>query len=249
VSATAFYKKQPVLNFLLEVLDIESEIMRRPLSDSQRLRFAKEIKGLKVEVTHTGPIRRKYRVCNVTRRPASAQTFPLQLENGDVFDCSVVQYFKEKYHIDLQYHFLPCLQVGQEKKHTYLPIEVCDLVPGQRCIKKLSETQTSRMIKATSRTAPDRETEINRLVSRANFNADPYVKDFGIAVDTKMVTVTGRVLPPPKLQYGGKARVQALPDRGVWDMRGKQFHYGVEVSIWAIVIFTTIKQCPEEKLR
>ena len=37
--------------------------------------------------------------------------FPLQLENGDVFDCSVVQYFKEKYHIDLQYPFLPCLQV------------------------------------------------------------------------------------------------------------------------------------------
>lgn len=86
--------------------------------------------------------------------------------------------------------------------------------------------QTSRMIKATSRTAPDREMEINRLVrqtsftvmhkyllgftdlcyqvARANFNADPYVQDFGISVDTKMVTVTGRVLPPPKLQYGGK---------------------------------------------
>ena len=30
--------------------------------------------GLKVEVTHAGPIKRKYRVCNVTRRPASAQT-------------------------------------------------------------------------------------------------------------------------------------------------------------------------------
>lgn len=38
----------------------------------------------------------------------------------------------------------------------------------------------------------------------ANFNADPYVKDFGISVDQKMVMVTGRVLPPPKLQYGGK---------------------------------------------
>ena len=44
------------------------------MSDSQRVKFAKEIKGLKVEVTHAGPIRRKYRVCNVTRRPASAQT-------------------------------------------------------------------------------------------------------------------------------------------------------------------------------
>lgn len=75
------------------------------------------------------------------------------------------------------------------------------------------------MIKATSRTAPDREAEINRLVNinyllilltftdqvaRASFNSDPYIQDFGISVDTKMVTVTGRVLPPPKLQYGGK---------------------------------------------
>ena len=32
-------------------------------------------------------------------------------------------------------------------------------------------------------------------------------------------------------------------------MRGKQFHFGVEVSIWAIIIFTSVKQCPEEKLR
>ena len=119
-------------------------------------------------------------------------------------------------------------------------VQVCNLVPGQRCIKKLSENQTSRMIRATSRTAPDREREINRLVclwltidqdvhvhcvtlycttylvllmfnlsiylqvARANFNDDPYVRDFGISVDQKMVTVTGRILPPPLLQYGGK---------------------------------------------
>ena len=44
-------------------------------------------------------------------------------------------------------------------------LQVCNLVPGQRCIKKLSEMQTSKMIRATSRTAHDREKEINRLVS------------------------------------------------------------------------------------
>lgn len=31
--------------------------------------------GLKVEVTHCGQMKRKYRVCNVTRRPASHQTY------------------------------------------------------------------------------------------------------------------------------------------------------------------------------
>ena len=41
-----------------------------------------------------------------------------------------------------RYPHLPCLQVGQEQKHTYLPIEICNLVAGQRCIKKLTDKQT-----------------------------------------------------------------------------------------------------------
>jgi len=48
---------------------------RRPLTDSQRVKFTKEIKGLKVEITHAGAMRRKYRVCNVTRRPAQTQSY------------------------------------------------------------------------------------------------------------------------------------------------------------------------------
>jgi len=46
-------------------------------------------------------------------------------------------------------------------------------------------------------------------VARAGFNDDPYVRDFNIGIDTKMVVVTGRILPPPLLQYGGKVRVRA----------------------------------------
>lgn len=45
--------------------------------------------------------------------------------------------------------------------------QVCNIVAGQRCIKKLTDNQTSTMIKATARSAPDRQEEISRLVSRA----------------------------------------------------------------------------------
>ncbi|MBW01334.1 Protein argonaute-1, partial [Eschrichtius robustus] len=124
VSATAFYKAQPVIEFMCEVLDIRNiDEQPKPLTDSQRVRFTKEIKGLKVEVTHCGQMKRKYRVCNVTRRPASHQTFPLQLESGQTVECTVAQYFKQKYNLQLKYPHLPCLQVGQEQKHTYLPLE------------------------------------------------------------------------------------------------------------------------------
>lgn len=42
---------------------------------------------------------------------------------------------------------------------------MCNIVAGQRCIKKLTDNQTSTMIKATARSAPDRQEEISRLVS------------------------------------------------------------------------------------
>lgn len=50
--------------------------------------------------------------------------FPLQLENGQTVERTVAQYFREKYSLQLKYPHLPCLQVGQEQKHTYLPLEV-----------------------------------------------------------------------------------------------------------------------------
>ena len=131
--------------------------------------------------------------------------FPLQQENGQTIECTVAQYFKDKYKLILRYPHLPCLQVGQEQKHTYLPLEVwtprllahqhtiinvfqsgvspslskaklveadngtvsvqvCNIVAGQRCIKKLTDNQTSTMIRATARSAPDRQDEISKLV-------------------------------------------------------------------------------------
>lgn len=50
--------------------------------------------------------------------------FPLQLENGQTVECTVAKYFLDKYKMKLRYSHLPCLQVGQEHKHTYLPLEV-----------------------------------------------------------------------------------------------------------------------------
>ncbi|KXJ71356.1 hypothetical protein RP20_CCG020776 [Aedes albopictus] len=283
VSATAFYKAQPVIEFMCEVLDIRDiNEQRKPLTDSQRVKFTKEIKGLKIEITHCGTMRRKYRVCNVTRRPAQMQSFPLQLENGQTVECTVAKYFLDKYKMKLRYPHLPCLQVGQEHKHTYLPLEVCNIVAGQRCIKKLTDMQTSTMIKATARSAPDREREINNLVRRADFNNDAYVQEFGLAISNSMMEVRGRVLPPPKLQYGGRVSSMsgqlvsfkksplssgtlksanklpsgpqnkvslALPNQGVWDMRGKQFFTGVEIRVWAIACFAPQRTVREDALR
>ena len=64
-----------------------------------------------------------------------------------------------------------------------------------------------------------------------------------------MMEVRGRVLPPPKLQYGGRTKQQALPNQGVWDMRGKQFFTGVEIRVWAIACFAPQRTVREDALR
>lgn len=42
------------------------------------------------------------------------------------------------------------------------------------------------------------------MVRRADFNNDSYVQEFGLTISNSMMEVRGRVLPPPKLQYGGR---------------------------------------------
>ncbi|KAK4336898.1 hypothetical protein RND71_043463 [Anisodus tanguticus] len=249
VSATAFYQSQPVIDFLCEVLNVRNiHELRTPILDSDRVKFTKEIKGLKIEITHCGTMKRKYRVCNVTRNSASKQSFPLQSDNGKTRECTVERYFVEKYNFRLKHPSLPCLQVGQEHKHTYLPLEVCNIVAGQRCIKKLTDMQTATMIKATAKSAPEREMEINKLVEKAGFHKDPFVQEFGLQVSKSMLEVKGRVLQPPSLQYGGKENNPAAPRQGVWDMRGKQFFTGVKITTWAVVSFTPERMCSDRQI-
>lgn len=53
VSATAFYKAQPVIQFMCEVLDIHNiDEQPRPLTDSHRVKFTKEIKGTSQRKVH-----------------------------------------------------------------------------------------------------------------------------------------------------------------------------------------------------
>ncbi|EFP06481.1 hypothetical protein CRE_08398 [Caenorhabditis remanei] len=249
VSATAFYGTMTMMAFLAEVLELPYQALaeKRILSDSQRVKFVKEVKHLKVEITHCGAIKRRYRVINVSRRPATTQTFPRVLDSGETIECTVAKYFKDKYNMDLKYQHLPCLQVGKEENHTYLPLEVCNLVPGQRCIKKLTDSQTSIMIKTTARTAPERQQEINHLMYKAQFASDKYVNDFGISINPSMTEVKGRVLPPPRMIYSGKT--YSNPTQGIWDLRGKQFHTGIEVQEWAIVCFADQMQVKQNDLR
>ncbi|GJM98059.1 hypothetical protein PR202_ga15034 [Eleusine coracana subsp. coracana] len=220
MSSTAFIEPLPVIEFVAQILG--KDVMSRPLSDANRVKIKKALRGVKVEVTHRGNVRRKYRISGVTAQPTHELIFPI---DDQMNMKSVVEYFKEMYGFTIQQPHLPCLMVGNQKKANYLPMEACKIVEGQRYTKRLNEKQITSLLKVTCQRPREQEMDILQTVHQNGYEQDPYAKEFGINISEKLTSVEARVLPAPWLKYhdAGKEK-ECLPQVGQWNMVNKEFN-------------------------
>lgn len=114
MSSTAFIEPLPVVEFVAQILG--RDVSSRPLSDADSVKVKKALRGIKVEVTHRGSMRRKYRVTGLTSQPTMELIFPVDEEKNMK---SVVEYFHDVYGFSIQHPHLPCLQVGSQTKVNY----------------------------------------------------------------------------------------------------------------------------------
>jgi eukaryotic translation initiation factor 2C len=179
----------------------------------------KALRGVKVEVTHRGNMRRKYRISGLTSQATRELSFPID-NHGTVK--TVVQYFQETYGFNIKHTTLPCLQVGNQQRPNYLPMEVCKIVEGQRYSKRLNEKQITALLKVTCQRPQERELDILQTVHHNAYHQDPYAQEFGIRIDERLASVEARVLPPPWLKYHDSGREKdVLPRIGQWNMMNK----------------------------
>ncbi|XP_062226457.1 protein argonaute 1B isoform X2 [Phragmites australis] len=234
MSSTAFFEPLPVIDFVAQLLN--RDISVRPLSDSDRVKIKKALRGVKVEVTHRGNMRRKYRISGLTSQATRELSFPVD-DRGTVK--TVVQYFLETYGFSIQHTTLPCLQVGNQQRPNYLPMEVCKIVEGQRYSKRLNEKQITALLKVTCQRPQERELDILQTVHHNAYYEDPYAQEFGIRIDERLAAVEARVLPPPRLKYHDSGREKdVLPRVGQWNMMNKKMVNGARVSNWACINFS-----------
>ncbi|KAJ6825794.1 protein argonaute MEL1-like [Iris pallida] len=158
MSATSFYEPLQVVDFARQYLNID---LNRALTDRDRISLKKALRGVKVEVTHMGDCRRRYKITGVTSAPLRELTFPID-ESGD--EMHVTRYFEEKYQFRCRHVSWPCLQAGSDSRPIYLPMEVCKIVEGQRFSKKLNKDQVTAILRATWERPLQREN--NSIVSR-----------------------------------------------------------------------------------
>lgn len=231
-SATAFIAGGDLVSLSRDFLGLGPN---DPLQLDGRARNALEsfLRVTRVEATHRGESKRRYKVLGFT--PQSAQQLTFSREDGS--KQSVADYFQEKYNVQLRYPQLPCLQVGSPEKAIFLPLEVLRVPPGQRYLRKLDPLQTSDMIKIANRRPQERMAGCRagyRLVERSR----EFLSKFQISVAPDLLQVQGRVLQPPTILYGKDSReAQIVPAQGAWNLKDKRVEVGATVTSWAVLVF------------
>ncbi|KAL3702460.1 hypothetical protein R1sor_020482 [Riccia sorocarpa] len=233
MSSTAFIEPLPVTEFVAQLLN---KNINQPLSDADRIKIKKALRGVKVEVTHRGTMRRKYRISGLTSQPTNELSFPVD-ERGTLK--TVTEYFRETYQYTIRNPTLPCLQVGNRDRPNYLPMEVCKIVEGQRYSKRLNERQITALLRVTCQKPRERENDILQTVYHNAYARDPYAQEFGIKISNKLAQVEARILPAPRLKYHESGREKdCLPQVGQWNMMNKKMVNGGIVHYWTCINFS-----------
>ena len=154
---------------------------------------------------------------------------------------TVAEYFKRQHGITLNNPDQPVLNVGTRSDPQYLPMELCEVLPGQPYRRLLNGNQTTVMLAFAARApnlngmsiagtpqAPGAGLKILRLA-----DTPQSVKPFGLTVGTSMITVPGRILDAPQVKYGKKT---VNPQGGSWNCAGQSFVKPGKFAQWKTLI-------------
>ncbi|GKZ25641.1 hypothetical protein AbraIFM66951_007099 [Aspergillus brasiliensis] len=150
---------------------------------------------------------------------------------------SVADFFLQNYNIQCDPK-MPVVNVGTRENPSYLPVEVCEVVPGQQANAKLTPSQTRNMLNFAVRSPPHNAQSIvaqGTDVLGLGASPNPTLVDFGIQNDPRLITVPGRVLPAPSVLYRDESKPKQKPIKpfsGSWNMRSIRFSTSTNLPSW-----------------
>ncbi|RUS23363.1 PAZ domain-containing protein [Endogone sp. FLAS-F59071] len=202
--------------------------------------FNKEYRGVEIECTHVEH-RPHYKIDRFTYVTADKVKF---MDDQTKKETTVVAYFKKQYNLSLKFGAcLPCVIV-KKKKDIYIPVEVCVI----RYNNKLSPFVQAEFIQYACVPPNERVRKIQELTRRIDFNNNPDLKAFDMAVNTKqMLILDARILKEPVLAYSSTSKQSKLTPKagwGSWNLEGQKVISGAKLSSWAIAAFGSENEMP-----
>lgn len=125
------------------------------------------------------------------------------------------------------------VNIGNHQMASYIPAEVAWIKKGHVFNGELSTAQRQNIIKFSCRQPPDNYETI-RTLGRGILGmvSDSHFRERQIKFSDHMLVVPARVLDAPTLKYGTRSE---KPQRGAWNLVGKQFSAGVTIETWAVL--------------
>ena len=113
------------------------------------------------------------------------------------------------------------------KEPVYMPIDVLKIDGNQRYTTKLSDTQTSNMIKFAVTLPKERWAAVQQGIRLLNWQNDPYLRHYGLKVSPDAAKVQARVLPSPTVHFGAGSKEATIKPAdmiaGRWRLDGRKF--------------------------
>lgn len=207
---------------------------------SHAFKLLRRLSKLRFTVRHRGKEQnqREYRILTFEfaekygREGATARNVMIPKRDGSG-NISILDYFKQQYGYDIICPDFPLILTA---KAGLFPIDVCTVVPMQRFPFKLGPEETAQMIKQAVTLPSQRRQDILNGKAMLGWSDDPYLRQYGVKFDENMARTTGRLLPPPLVQFSNAAADPKYDGR--WDLRGKKFltPNPVALSSWGFMI-------------
>eukprot|EP00405_Crypthecodinium_cohnii_P018250 CAMPEP_0206444538 /NCGR_PEP_ID=MMETSP0324_2-20121206/14971_1 /ASSEMBLY_ACC=CAM_ASM_000836 /TAXON_ID=2866 /ORGANISM="Crypthecodinium cohnii, Strain Seligo" /LENGTH=1154 /DNA_ID=CAMNT_0053912579 /DNA_START=137 /DNA_END=3604 /DNA_ORIENTATION=- len=160
------------------------------------------LRKIKVSVNYFGHERKK-QIVGISDKGADNLRFAYKEEGASNGTISVADYFKIRYRKNLTFPKLPCLALGTDSN--WVPIELVKIMGGEHNILagKMRQEYQGDVVKVTAMSPASRKNSIEKSIALNNYGPGASLELLGIDTESKLATVEGRVLPPPKLK-GGK---------------------------------------------
>ncbi|KAK1941710.1 Protein argonaute 1B [Phytophthora citrophthora] len=226
-AATVFYEPGELMKLVLAALNARSPTEVHNISERNMRNLARSLRKLEVVPTHRKDRQRP--IFGIS--PDRADQTKVDIK-GEIM--SVTEYFSRKYGLNLQYPNLPLVNVGSKRagRENWLPIELCEVAPGQRC-PNINDLDTAEIIRQTNQPPSVRQKNVLEQIRQAGFENYPYLETFGMKVNQTLETTDVRVLNAPDVQY---ANVSERPSRGQWNLKDKRFVCGAVLRNWGVVV-------------
>lgn len=203
IATGVMYKAGPLINLCLEFLGHNDISILARLTERQRAQLQRFVVNVRVATKYGS--KRPLTIKKVTPEGAGKITFTMRDTNQVM---TIAEYFKKTHNYALKHPTLVCVEVGSGGAK--VPLEICEVIPGQIMRKQISPEVTADMVEFSKLTPKDRLESIRQGLQVLEYGQSAYIREFGMNIAPNPLTVRARVLPPPALTYGQGSREQDI---------------------------------------